>query len=367
MADVARQHLTDDEERPGLGPLLRLVAWGLAASGALAVAVLAAQSQSDMGERRVAAVTAPLAAQTEATREATAQTFMRVLEAEREAKRLGETVKALTADRDRLAERVTRLEGHIEDLTGSIALIQPAKRGPSDFDDLMLLPPGLTPGTFRAPETAAAARPPAAGSDVVDPHAAEPRSVPPIDPPGSLASGALASGAMPPVVASASVAVPLPDEPPAASVAGASVAGTVAGLPPSEIPLPRPNPNAQPSGGPAAAAPTAALRADAPAAPAPAGADAGKRFAIEIGGPNSIDNLKALWTRVRDSQAGDLLAEVKPAIALRDGGKPGIVEMRLVAGPVANSLAASRLCASVAIAGVACRATSYDGQMLTLP
>ncbi|MDC7789254.1 hypothetical protein PQJ75_18915 [Rhodoplanes sp. TEM] len=355
MTDVARQHLIDDEERPGLGPLLRLVAWGLAASGALAVAVLAAQSQSDLGERRVAAVTAPLAAQTEATREATAQTFVRVLEAEREAKRLGETVKALTADRDRLAERVTKLEGHIEDLTGSIALIQPARRGPagSDFGDLMLLPPVLTPGTFRPPETGPAARPLAAGS-----HAVDPRTVPPIDTAGPLAGEPLAGGAMPPVMASASVAVPHPEEPPAAAVAGTSVAGTVAGLPPSEIPLPRPNPNAQSLG-----AQAAALRADAPAAAAPAGA----RFAIEIGGPNSIDNLRALWAKVRDSQAGDLLAEVKPAIALRDGGKPGIVEMRLVAGPVANSLAASRLCASVAIAGVACRATSYDGQMLNLP
>lgn len=341
MTDVARQSILDDrDEGSGMGPLLRTVVWGLTASGALAVAVLAAQSQ--MGERRVAAATAPppIAAQGEAVREAANQAVLRAFEAEREAKRLADTVRALEADRDKLAGRLAKLEGHIEDLTGSVATIQAAKRTPagSELGDLMAVPPSAAVGTFR----------PQNGTPTA---AADPRTLPPIESPDTVTTATV-----PPAVASA------PEEPVAVSVAG-----TVAGMPPSEIPLPRPNPNAQ-----TLAARAAALRSETTAstpapAPAPAAPEAGSRFAIEIGGPNSIDSLRGLWAKVRDSQAGEFLGEVKPAIALRDGGKPGLVEMRLVAGPVASALAASRLCASVAIAGVACRATSYDGQMLALP
>lgn len=356
MTDVARQSFLDDgDEGGGTSPLLRTVVWGLTACGALAVAVLAAQSQ--MGERRVAtavatATPAPVAVQGEAIHEAANQAVLRAFEAEREAKRLAETVRALQADRDTLAGRVAKLESQVEDLTGSVAAIQ-AKRSPggSELGDLMAVPPSAAAGTFRPPAGAEPARPALAPV-----ASADPRTLPPIE-----AADPVTTATVPPTIASA------PEEPGAVSVAG-----TVAGMPASEIPLPRPNPNAQ-----TLAARAAALRSEAtaatpapapaPAAPAPAAPEPGKRFAIEIGGPNSIDSLRGLWAKVRDSQAGEFLSEVKPAIALREGGKPGLVEMRLVAGPVASALAASRLCASVAIAGVACRATSYDGQMLALP
>ncbi|MFL9825942.1 hypothetical protein [Rhodoplanes sp. SY1] len=353
---MARQSLLDDgDDGGGMSPLLRTVVWGLTAAGALAVAVLAAQSQ--IGERRVAAAaTTPVAASVpgEAVREAANQAVLRAFEAEREAKRLAETVRALAADRDTLAGRIAKLESQIEDLTGSVAAIQAAKRSPagSDLGDLMAVPPSAAAGTFRPPAGAEPARPALAPV-----AAADPRTLPPID-----ASDPVTTATVPPAVASA------PDEPaPAGATSVAtSVAGTVAGMPPSEIPLPRPNPNAQTLAARAAAQGEATAATPAPA-PVPAAPEPGKRFAIEIGGPNSIDSLRGLWAKVRDSQAGEFLTEVKPAIALRDGGKPGLVEMRLVAGPVASALAASRLCASVAIAGVACRATSYDGQMLALP
>lgn len=349
MADVARQSLLDDgDDGGGMSPLLRTVVWGLTAAGALAVAVLAAQSQ--IGERRVAAAaTTPVAASVpgEAVREAANQAVLRAFEAEREAKRLAETVRALQADRDTLAGRIAKLESQIEDLTGSVAAIQAAKRSPagSDLGDLMAVPPSAAAGTFRPPAGAEPARPALAPV-----ASADPRTLPPIE-----AADPVTTATVPPAVASA------PEEPGAASVAG-----TVAGMPPSEIPLPRPNPNAQTLAARAATQGEATAATPAPA-PVPAAPEPGKRFAIEIGGPNSIDSLRGLWAKVRDSQAGEFLTEVKPAIALRDGGKPGLVEMRLVAGPVASALAASRLCASVAIAGVACRATSYDGQMLALP
>jgi hypothetical protein len=330
-----------------MSPLLRLAAWGIAASGALAIAVLAAQS--DMGERRVAAATAPLAAQTEAARAATAQAMARAADVEREAKRLADAMRSLQADRDKLAGRVAALETSIHDLTGSIAQ---ANRGGPAGSDLFMVPPGLPPASFKPPEPVAAPKSLAAAPEA-HPPGPDPRTLPPIEP----------REAPPPAPTTVAVTTP----PTMIDPVVPSVVGTVAGMDPSEIPLPRPNPMAQ-----GLATHAAALRtlpaAEAPApAPAPVADAGGKRFAIEIGGPASIDNLRALWTRVRDGQSGDLVAELKPAIALRDAAKPGLVEMRLVAGPVPTSLAAARLCASLAISGIGCRPTPYEGQMLTLP
>lgn len=332
-----------------MGPLLRLAAWGITAAGALAFAVLAAQS--GIGERRVAAATAPLVAQTEAARTATAQAMARATDAEREARRLGETVRTLVADRDKLAGRLAALETSLEDLTGSIALTQPSRRGPPG-SDLFLVPPATPPASFKPPDppTPPASKPQEATAAAPHDPGPDPRGLPPIEPRESLAPAPV-----PTTVATAIVPTVAVIEPPAPSVAG-----TVAGMNPSDIPLPRPNPL---TGSPPAQ--PATLRAPpAPPAPAP---DTAKRFAIEIGGPASIDNLRVLWTKVREGQNGDMIADLKPAIALRDAAKPGLVEMRLVAGPVPNALAAARLCASLAIGGVACRATPYEGQMLTLP
>ncbi|NVO13781.1 MAG: hypothetical protein HXX10_07075 [Rhodoplanes sp.] len=329
-----------------MSPLLRLVAWGIAASGALAIAVLAAQS--DMGERRVAAATAPLAAQTEAARAATAQAMVRALDAEREAKRLGDTVRSLQADRDKLAGRLAALETSVEDLTGSIA--QANRRSPVG-SDLFMVPPGTPPASFKPPEPAAAPKSLAAAAEA-HPPVPDPRALPPIEP--------REAPAPPPTTVATAVVPPTMVDP-----VVPSVVGTVAGMDPSEIPLPRPNPLANNLATQAAATRTPPPM-EAPA-PAPAPDTGNKRFAIEIGGPASIDTLRALWTKVREGQSGDLVADLKPAIALRDAAKPGLVEMRLVAGPVPTSLAAARLCASLSISGIACRATPYEGQMLTLP
>ena len=55
----------------------------------------------------------------------------------------------------------------------------------------------------------------------------------------------------------------------------------------------------------------------------------------------------------------------RPVIAIRDGGSAGI-ELRLVAGPVANAAAAARLCAALSSAGQTCQPAIFDGQRLAL-
>jgi hypothetical protein len=116
-----RQERTNNEravrERTfNMRSLRRLVIWGLAASLALGAAVAAGYSETglrrlmadgnDAPARKADAAPAPAAA--------------RPPEAEAEARRLADAVRALAADREQLGGRVAALERNLDDLTGSI-------------------------------------------------------------------------------------------------------------------------------------------------------------------------------------------------------------------------------------------------------
>ena len=85
---------------------------------------------------------------------------------------------------------------------------------------------------------------------------------------------------------------------------------------------------------------------------------------MDLGGDTSVEALRALWATMRGNHPA--LANLKPLVSIRDGGKPGIVELRLVAGPLANAAAAARICALLAINQVACQTAVFDGQRLAL-
>jgi hypothetical protein len=87
-------------------------------------------------------------------------------------------------------------------------------------------------------------------------------------------------------------------------------------------------------------------------------------FGVDVGGNTSLDGLRAQWASLKTSQPA-LLEGLRPVIAIREGGK-GAVELRLVAGPLANAGAAARLCASLAATGQLCQPTVFDGQRLAL-
>ena len=87
-------------------------------------------------------------------------------------------------------------------------------------------------------------------------------------------------------------------------------------------------------------------------------------FAVDLGGDTSVEALRALWATMRGNHPA--LANLKPLVSIRDGAKPGVVELRLVAGPLANAAAAARICALLAINHVACQTAVSDGQRLAL-
>lgn len=308
--------------RLDMGPVLRIAAWGLTAAAALAIAVFA--SRSDIGLRRFAGAMNP--AQTEAARLATAQAFARAEEAERKVQRLTETVQSLSADRDKLLNKVASLERSLEDLTGSIALTRPARRPPIADQ---LLAPGSGPASPLQQRDAALPT----GSLPDEPN---PRLTPPrIDAPMLLA----------------------PED--SADLGSNRV--------PGGIPIPRADPRR--TGEIAAPAPDApSLPAREALSPVASGTTIGnrpgQRHGIDLGSATSIEGLRGLWKKIRQGRASPLIADLKPVVSVRDAAQPGSVELRLVAGPVPSALAASRLCAALSAAGTPCRAATFDGQSL---
>jgi SPOR domain len=113
---------------------------------------------------------------------------------------------------------------------------------------------------------------------------------------------------------------------------------------------------------PAKAAPSAPIVAETAAAASTA---TKTEFGIDLGASATVEGLRTLWASVKGTQA-PLVEGLRPIVAVRDGAKPGTIELRLVVGPLANAGAAARLCAALAAAGLTCQAAVFDGQRLAL-
>lgn len=124
----------------GIRDLGRLALWGLAAAGALTAVAYA--GSTDVGRERVKVAIAEI----HETLMPTGVQRVRPLSAQ-EGRRLAETVRSLTADRDRLLTRIATLEHNVEDITGSIARVQKAA-------DAAQHPPEPAPQPQAPPETA---------------------------------------------------------------------------------------------------------------------------------------------------------------------------------------------------------------------
>jgi hypothetical protein len=100
--------------------------------------------------------------------------------------------------------------------------------------------------------------------------------------------------------------------------------------------------------------------------PAPQGDITGAtqtQFGIDLGGETSLDGLRSRWMALQNKH-GKALSGLKPLVRVREGSRPGTVELHLVAGPVANAATAARVCANLQSSGIACRASEFDGQRL---
>jgi hypothetical protein len=88
-------------------------------------------------------------------------------------------------------------------------------------------------------------------------------------------------------------------------------------------------------------------------------------FAIDIGGDSTFEGLRALWASLKGRHAA-LFNGLRPVVAVREGAKPGTLELRLVIGPLSNAGTAARLCATLSATGLPCQPTVFDGQRFAL-
>jgi hypothetical protein len=333
--DAMTRHVTRDdfdEDHLDMRPLMRIGAWGACAVVALGAAVVA--GRTEVGEQRAGAALAMLmTAPSELMTHPTNLLAARSSDADYEARRLAESVRTLTADRDRLATRVAALERNLNDLTGSIT------RDP---------PP-------RASSAAAPVSPP------TSPPMPRPEAKADTAPPPAVAAVPAPAPQSPPALAS----VPDTRMPPPAPLDPPSVAPSPA------VPMPRPGRLAViqsyvSSTAPAVTAPATRV-AEAPAGvtakPAPPAAT--QEIAIDLAVATNVNALRVRWGTIRTAHAA-LLDGLRPLVSVRESSRPGFTEFHLVAGPVADADAATRLCAALTAARVPCQPAAFDGQRLDL-
>lgn len=302
-------------------PLVRLTVWGACALIATGAAVLA--GRSEIGAARAGAALAafrisPMEFLSQPN-EATART--------NEAKQLSEAVESLTADRDRLADRVATLERNLSDLTGSIARDRSAPATASN-----------------PPATADSDKPDIAAS-------AAPAAAPPAPPSASIAPAATPDSA----IASEQTR---PAEPPAPTL------GTLITAParPGRLGSIESYTSAASASRPAARIAAAPSSPDATASVPPPP----KGTAVDLAMATNINALRARWGALKTAQP-TLLGGLKPLVATRTNpARPGVTEFHLVAGPVSDHDSAARLCAALASAQISCRPTPYSGQSMEL-
>ncbi|WP_027518036.1 hypothetical protein [Bradyrhizobium sp. WSM1417] len=338
--------LVAEESSFDRGMMWRLGSWGVAAVGAVVLAVLANQAQ--LGWRRDQVASADLARQADRLQ-------MLTKESQNEARRLASAIETLNTDRDRLYSRVTLLEQGLDSVTGAIAKQtttppQASVAKPQDAPALIGPPaPGIGP----------VASTPAAANDKPRIEAAKEPSSPP---PQSAAAASLVTqssatnSALPMLPLVPSKSIMAPPDPAASKLVQPETTEKATERAAEKKPDPAPAPIE------VAAAP--AKPPEAAESEAPAIAVQQTRFAIDLGGANSLEGLRALWRGVTKSNPE--IAALRPIIMIKEGNTGLGMQLRLGAGPLINAAAAAKLCAGLAENDRHCETTVFDGQRLSM-
>ncbi|MBP1092726.1 hypothetical protein [Bradyrhizobium diazoefficiens] len=333
----------------------RLGSWGVAAVGAVVIAVMANQAQ--LGWRRDQVASADLVRQADRLQ-------LLTRESQNEARRLAAAVETLNADRDRLYSRVTVLEQGLDSVTGAIAR-QTAKPQDTPAPDAQPAAPSVAPvASMPSPSSdkprAAAAKEQAKEptKDTVKEAAKEPSS----PPPQSAAAASLVqqspatTSALPMLPLVPSKSIMAPPDPAASKLTQPETTEKTTEKTAEKKPEPTPAPTEIAA---ASAKPPEATESEAPAI-----AVQQTRFAIDLGGANSIDGLRALWRGVTKSNPE--VATLRPIIMIKEGTTGLGMQLRLGAGPLINAAAAAKLCAGLAENDRHCETTVFDGQRLSM-
>lgn len=237
--------------------------------------------------------------------------------------RLKDALHTLAAERDRLDERVMKLEQSLGDITASIR-----ERPSAPPASAVKAAERAVNGDGGGPRTEAAKtahRIAAAPSQPIAPDVIR-HGIPPA---GAIASTGGGEAFLAYVTGKPLVAAPMAAQEPMQIHA---------------IPLTRDNPGAIPATG------SATTRTE---------------FALDLGTEPNMEALRGRWNSLRNAH-GSVLGNLRPLVTVREGMRSGGVELRLIAGPLGNANDATRLCASLQTKGVPCRTAVFDGQRLAL-
>ena len=330
--------------------LWRLGSWAAASVGAVVVAVMS--NHSSIGLHRDQMAGTDLARQSQ-------QIQSVAKESQNEARRLASAIETLNGDRDRLYSRVTVLEQGLESVTGAIAGQSPAAASPqvAATASASTEPQSSTPQTS-APQSPVAApvvspvaaAAPATPAEKPAVEAASARNSGPAPVP-SVAQGTSNSPATPtatPLMASKSIPAP-PDAAAGKLIKQETQANAVTASPMPEV------------AAPAASADDA--ERDPPWAASSKVAVQRTEFGVDVGGANSLGGLRALWRGLKSNAA---LAALRPIIVVKESTTGLGMQLRLVAGPLADAAAAAKICAALLESQRPCETTVFDGQRLAM-
>lgn len=336
--------------------LWRIASWGLGATCAVVLAIMANQSSSGVRRDQIAAA--------DLTRQAQQiQTIAK--DTHNEARRLAAAIETLNMDRDRLYSRVTSLEQGLDSVTGAIAKQGSAPASPPAARTESQPSPPVAPVTTApaTPDKITAAEPApvvskeaakeAAKTDLAKTETAKSESANSETTKSELAKADMIKPepAKPspatPLMAAPSMMAP-PDPAAGRLVEPGRTPGAVVGSPLPDV----------------VASTSASGDADADDAAAPKVLLQRTEFGVDLGGANSVNGLRALWRGLLKSRSNAPLLPLRPIIVIREATNGLGMQLRLVAGPLHDAGDAARICAVLAENNRPCETTVFDGQRL---
>ncbi|WKA31848.1 hypothetical protein [Bradyrhizobium roseum] len=355
--------LLADEDSFDSRTLWRIASWGVGATAAVVVAVMA--NQSSLGFKREQISVADMARQTQ-------QIQMFARETQNEARRLAAAIETLNGDRDRLYSRVTGLEQGLDSVTGAVARQGSARSEPQAAPH----PP--------SPAVSAVTTAPASDKPVnvaTEPPARE----------AAKADAAKADGAKEAVKEAVKTETAKPEttkpetaktEPAKTDTARAEPVkpSPFTTLAAAQLMMAPPDPAAGKlvelgkAQGHVIVSPIPDVIAAAPSANDTEADDDGTpkaslqrtEFGVDLGTANSVNGLRMLWLGLLKSRSNAPLAPLRPIIVVRESNKGLGMQLHLVAGPLNDAGAAAKICAVLTENKRPCETTIFDGQRLSL-
>ncbi len=88
-------------------------------------------------------------------------------------------------------------------------------------------------------------------------------------------------------------------------------------------------------------------------------------YGVDIGSGLTLEALRLRWNTIRAAHP-QLFENLAPIVSVKELPRANRIELRLVAGPLADAGAAAQLCAALAPFRLYCQPTMFDGQHLAL-